>query len=126
MVLISGLILSVITVTFAGRNNDYDGSLSGHVSTWQGKKDKLPRAYACVNGGYRKWEDGTWSLTAYVPNPQTQGSPYDSGSVAFNSWIYESHYHRGHFGGTVSQCYAAAFCNAKEMNGPWRTVTTSC
>ncbi|MDE0085032.1 MAG: hypothetical protein OXU23_04920 [Candidatus Poribacteria bacterium] len=43
MVLISGLILSVMTVTFAGRNNDYDGSLSGHVSTWQGKKDKLPR-----------------------------------------------------------------------------------
>ena len=117
--------LSVIYLAQAGRDNDWDGSLSAHVSTRMGKDNK-PRAYANVSGGYRKWEQGNWYLTAYVPNPQTEGLPFRAGMVSFNSTIYETLYHRGSFGDKLKDCYANAYCNAKLMRGGWHHVYASC
>lgn len=100
--LMIALIAGVTFFAYAGRDNDRDGPLTASATT---KKNRAKiRAYANVNGGYYKWRSGSWSLTAVVPNQITEGESTISGPVQFNSYLYETLYHRGK-GNNLSQVY---------------------
>lgn len=108
------LIAGVALFAYAGRDVDDDGPMVGSASTK--KNNAKIRAYANANGGYYKYRNGAWSLTAVVPNQITKGESSVADAVQFNSTIYESLYHRGR-GHDLSDASASAYCTAETMGG---------